>query len=1365
MIGALETLASLRLKRNLNEDMNILKSVLERLSTGFRVNHAKDDAAGYSIITNIETRISSLDVVIQNAQTGIDMLATAEGGLTNINEILIRLRALAEQAANGTYSDESREAMQAEADALISQIENIKSMTEYNGVNLFSSAGQDTTNNPSTNTFSTSLSNSGRSFTPSFSFTPTPTPTPVSLESEVSTLSDPAPRDMIMDSVTLNGQASTTITIDGVEYTIKNNANNASTLTWSKDTSTGEITFNGNYFSIRGQTDVSHNLIINGRNINVYGGNLADKIVGNNYENINIYAEDGDDEIHFYGSGNIHGGDGSDTITIHEEASTTTVYGDAGDDTINTYRDNITAYGNTGNDTFNVYKGKGFTILYGNEDDDHFNIVSGNRVMVDGGAGNNTIVDNGTNTKKVNVPGANYYSVEFSANETKNVTINGIDYEVTNEASDFRSLLYQISDSGQILFMTDSFTIRGDKNKSHNVSLKARYITFYGGEKDDIILANTNNYIYGLGGNDTISGGYYCTIDAGEGDNNLTLTGGNYLASAGNGNNTIKASGSDMYITLGSGDNNINVTSGGNQNGIAANGGNNTITGDYSQYMLSGFGDLDNAEAVFFDENTTISINGIEYAVSYNKFDPHFKDNLSVMYNYNPVTGVIEFGGGGITITGEDDKAHNIELSAGRSITFYGGNLDDTIVSRIMFARIYGHDGNDHITFNHQYDYAYGGDGDDILISNGSGNIFGENGNDTLIANKDIYSMQGGSGDDIYYLYGSGNPIDTGGNNIYNIYSNNSTISGSVGQDTFYVYGNNNRVNGNGSQDYFVIDGDNNVLIGTADADSFFVDNGVDNEFQLIDPDPYSGILRFTYEGEVKELILGGKTYTITNDNAGTNELKYSMNPNTGTITLEGSIFTIDSKGDEEAVLNIRGDNNTVNGSDRDDKITIENGTNNVINGNGGNEELTTNDVNNSLIGGAGNDELNINETSDKEINGGEGNDIINVNSSNNTNIQTGEGNDKVLLTGNDNVITSGGGDNTYTVTGSNNTITAGNGNNRFSIDGNGNNITAGDGNNKIGVQGNTNTVNAGYADGMINIIGEENHITVNDGENKVVIDGNKNTFISNSGDKEIEVEGNENNITTGDGTDDYNIDGDSNIINTGDGGDRIVIEGNTNEITAGNGNNNATLRGDSNLYNGGDGVDRITISGDLNVANGGGSNDAFIVARGDTNTVDGNAGDRNTLVDNGVDTIAYNVVNITPNPFECVLQVGLDGSENSRLAISIGFNLFDFALDLSSTESASDALAQIDELIEEVNGHIVEIGAQTNRLESIIEAQTSVQQTLYASLSTIKDADIAEESARYIQTSILQNAASTLFASYNNMRRESVLSLINGIR
>ena len=200
-------------------------------------------------------------------------------------------------------------------------------------------------------------------------------------------------------------------------------------------------------------------------------------------------------------------------------------------------------------------------------------------------------------------------------------------------------------------------------------------------------------------------------------------------------------------------------------------------------------------------------------------------------------------------------------------------------------------------------------------------------------------------------------------------------------------------------------------------------------------------------------------------------------------------------------------------------------------------------------------------------------------------------------------------------------------------------------------------------------------------------------------------------------------------------------------------------------MYNGGDGVDRITISGDLNIANGGGSNDAFIVARGDGNTVDGNDGDRNTLIDNGTNTIAYNVVDITPDPFTCVIQVGLDGSEHSRINISVSFNVFDFVVDLSTSESAAASLAAIDELITDVSGQIVDIGSQINRLESVINAQTSTQQNLVSSLSTYKDTDIAEESANFIRQQILLNASSTLFSSYNNLRRESVLSLIQGIR
>ena len=241
-------------------------------------------------------------------------------------------------------------------------------------------------------------------------------------------------------------------------------------------------------------------------------------------------------------------------------------------------------------------------------------------------------------------------------------------------------------------------------------------------------------------------------------------------------------------------------------------------------------------------------------------------------------------------------------------------------------------------------------------------------GNDTITvnANATSYSVRGDVGDDTYNIYANCNPNDTGGNNTYNIYTNDSTISGSTGRDTFYIYGDNNQINGNGSQDYFVIDGNNNLLIGTSDANSYYIDNGTGNRFQLISPDPNAGILNFTYQGEVKTLILNGKTYTITNDNAGTNQLKYSLNPNTGVITLEGSVFTVDSASDEQAVLNIRGDNNVINGSNLNDTITVESGSNNTINGNDGNDTLTSNDINNSLLGGNGNDTLNLNSDCDK---------------------------------------------------------------------------------------------------------------------------------------------------------------------------------------------------------------------------------------------------------------------------------------------------------------------------------------------------------------------------------------------------------------
>ena len=1365
MINALETLSSLRLQKSLNKGMNSLTQALERLSTGFKVNHARDDAAGYSIITDIETKIGSIDTIIQNAQMGIDLLSTAEGGLANINEILIRLRALAEQAANGTYSEASREAMQAEADALIEQIDNIKGITEYNGVNLFSSQSK-----TDTSTNSTSLSNIGRAFTPPFSLVSEAADAGISAVSYQSESSGDVPvlLSTIADSATLNANETRTVTIDGVEYTLRNRDTAAATITWSKDTDTGEVTFNGNYFTITAQNDVSHNIVLNGDYLFYNAGDMGDKVVvTSNSRTAYVYGGDGDDEVTSYGQINFYGYGGNDTLTA-SGTKPANFYGGDGDDVMNVdTTSTVFFYGGGGNDTANVSRsGYNNVKLYGGDGEDSFNIHAGNSVLVDGGSGTNSILDNGTNTIKANVPGANTFSVDFAAGETKTLTINGIEYVVENTSS-AASFLYSVSDTGQIAFQSRNFRITGDASVSHNVKLSALGSYFYGSNKDDIIeLAADGCNVFSGNGNDTIiiTRGYSYVV-AGNGDNTIQVNYRNNTIIAGDGNNVINInSGGNNYFTLGDGDNTFTVSGAPQYSGIAAGSGNNTITGDTSGFMLSGFGAQDNASAVFFDadETKTILINGTEYTLS--SRTANMTNKLSMLYYYNPVTGVLEFCSGQLNITGQNDKAHNVHLT-GTDCTFYGGELDDTIVSSAYDARIYGYGGNDTITINRGDSIVYGGDGDDTIVLNYGSNVNAGDGNDTITvnANATFYGVRGDVGDDTYNIYANCNPNDTGGNNTYNIYTNNSTISGSTGNDTFYIYGDNNQINGNGSSDYFVIDGNNNLLIGTSDTNSYYVDNGTGNRFQLISPDPNAGILNFTYQGEVKTLILNGKTYTITNDNAGTNQLKYSLNPNTGVITLEGSVFTVDSASDEQAVLNIRGDNNVINGSNLNDTITVESGSNNTINGNDGNDTLTSNDINNSLLGGNGNDTLNLNSSSNLEINGNDGNDTINVSSSNNTNIRVDD--DRVVVSGSDNAITAGDGNNTFRISGDSNTISAGNGDNRFSVASDGNTITAGSGNNIIGIDGDNNTLNADNASGNINIIGENNDVTTVSGDNNVVIEGSGNTFTSQIGDKDVEVNGSNNTLTTGSGSDSYTVSGDENIISTGDGGDRITVEGSTNQITTGNGNNTITLRGDSNMYNGGDGVDRITISGDLNIANGGGSNDAFIVARGDGNTVDGNDGDRNTLIDNGTNTIAYNVVDITPDPFTCVIQVGLDGSEHSRINISVSFNVFDFVVDLSTSESAAASLAAIDELITDVSGQIVDIGSQINRLESVINAQTSTQQNLVSSLSTYKDTDIAEESANFIRQQILLNASSTLFSSYNNLRRESVLSLIQGIR
>jgi flagellin len=109
---------------------------LERLSTGKRINSAKDDAAGLAIASKMTSQIKGMTVAMRNANDGIALAQTADSALGEISNLVQRLRELAVQTANGTVSDTDRESTQAEASQLIAQIDDIANNTSFNGVKL-----------------------------------------------------------------------------------------------------------------------------------------------------------------------------------------------------------------------------------------------------------------------------------------------------------------------------------------------------------------------------------------------------------------------------------------------------------------------------------------------------------------------------------------------------------------------------------------------------------------------------------------------------------------------------------------------------------------------------------------------------------------------------------------------------------------------------------------------------------------------------------------------------------------------------------------------------------------------------------------------------------------------------------------------------------------------------------------------------------------------------------------------------------------------------------------------------------------------------------------------------------------------------
>ncbi|MGR5421297.1 lateral flagellin LafA [Vibrio sp. PNB22_4_1] len=133
--------ASLVTQNTLSNTSNLLNTAMERLSTGYRINSAADDAAGLQISNRLEAQTRGMSVAMRNAQDGMSMLQTAEGAFDEATNILYRMNDLATQSANGTNTAKDQDALQKEFAELGTELQNIMDNTKYAGDTLITTNG------------------------------------------------------------------------------------------------------------------------------------------------------------------------------------------------------------------------------------------------------------------------------------------------------------------------------------------------------------------------------------------------------------------------------------------------------------------------------------------------------------------------------------------------------------------------------------------------------------------------------------------------------------------------------------------------------------------------------------------------------------------------------------------------------------------------------------------------------------------------------------------------------------------------------------------------------------------------------------------------------------------------------------------------------------------------------------------------------------------------------------------------------------------------------------------------------------------------------------------------------------------------
>lgn len=1221
MLSLCSNVSAIKLQRQLNQNENSYAKAIERMTSGFKINSGADDAAGLIVATSLTSKLGGLDVVQGNIQGANAIMQIGQGSLENMSDMLLRIRDLALQSANGTNSLAQRVAMQGEVDSLLEEIIKQKNSAKFNDYSIFGTQTKLDKNKTYTNTNPIVRSTAKSTFSMPIGENSTEetvknTPTKSRSTKEISTFSMNPTQTISFTG----GESKNDVIINGKTYSFKNISGYSKNLEYSFDDVTGEIMFNGNAFEISTKAGETNNITLEGTQLT-------------------LNAQD------------------NDTITTN---STYSIVNGGSNHIINGQSNTISGSDTNGNYTI---AGQNNILNCGNGDNAITN--NGSSASINGGIGSNIITNNSGDIKRIsninkfidNVADGKYFQI--GAGSTFELVYKGKSYLIEKNAASMDTGFEYSNIGDSVDFNTAQTTISTLDNTNYNIKVTG--------------IANTIN------GNNTNSTfqlyGDYSTFNGGDGAEDITISGDNATINGNGGNNAILNMGNNNTIDGGSGSNTLNEYGRGSiisniQKIIAEQrDGNFSIkNGESIEYILAGKSyTVSNSSGA--NQNFSFNLNGAQAQIWANNLAIATKNDT--LYNFN-ITGDYNI------INGNNTNS-TFEIY-GNSNKFTGGDGNETI--KILGGRgneILGGNGNDNITINSNNNTIYGGNGNDIFTINGSINTINGDNNDDIFNNYGTNNtFNGGAGNDIIYE-GGNNSVENAIEKIVAINTNGTlsiangqsieyvldgksyTITNNSGADSTFSFnkngnemqinasnlqiatanginydlkitGNGNTVNGNDTNSTYKINGSNNTLNGGLGAENISVQGGSNNTIKgnggndtitnngsanLIDGgggtnnfnenglnSTISNISKITASasngnfliknGETIEYVLDGKSYKIANNSGADRTFNYAKNG--AEMELTSSYLEISTANNVVYNLKITGGNNTINGNDKNSTYKI-NGYTNTFNGGDGAENVT-------VTSG----EWNV-------INGNKGNDNITVNTKNTT-VLGGDGNNSYTFNGDNNRVTGGAGNDTLYNYGTNNEFSGGSGYDVLDEYGSG---TIQSGLEKIIARAQSGTISIKNGQSLECVLGGKSYIIGNNS-------GADATFNYSQNGGEMELVASNFSISTIGGTNyDLKITGAGNTINGNDTNSTYKINGNNNTLNGGAGNENITIQnGSNNTINGNGGNDNITINSANNTASGGDGDDNFTI-NGASNSIFGNEGAdyflnnaENTTIDGG---------------------------------------------------------------------------------------------------------------------------------------------------